>query len=366
MNDKNFQQQVNDLAPYSQINKAFRHTYGVNAAAVLATLIYKYTYWGKNNKLIPTKTKSGNTLHYFYISKLDISIDSRASISSLEKDNKNNPLNILEELKLIERKGLYKANKADRFVLFPNRIKAEISRVSKLFKEDLEMKKKLSPKYQRDFFKALRGKMTRDEVYAKFEEKIEGDELNLDDFEDVWENPASIEARNSSNEGRTKNSTKNINKNNTNFTNPSSSNRADSFEYATNTISPEKLKYGLIDFGAKDIDEQEIFNLLINYFPDQKAAHWVMSKKDKNYIEHNIKCMTPEYVNATIDYIDINIERMIEGPRDMRFGSLLAGIYEKVFNASIGVEPIKLNDVQYQKSINNEPEEQSFDFVDDL
>jgi hypothetical protein len=204
MNDKNFQQQVNDLAPYSQINKAFRHAYGVNAAAVLATLIYKYTYWGEKNELIPIKTKSGNTLHYFYISKLDISLDSGASMSSLEKDNENNPLNILEQLKLVQKTSLNKANKADRFVLYPNRIKAEISRVSKLFKEDMEMIKKLPRKYKRDFYKALRGKRTRDEVYNKFNKKIEVDEVDLDDLDIILENPASIGAQNSSNEGRTK------------------------------------------------------------------------------------------------------------------------------------------------------------------
>jgi len=362
MNDKNFQQQVNNISAYSQINKAFRHAYGERSAAVLATLIYKYTNWEKEGELTPIKTKSGNTLHYFYISKLDISLDSGASISSLEKDNKNNPLNVLEGLELIEKRGLNKSNKADRFVLFPNRIKAEISRVSKLFDEDMEMKKRLPRKYQRDFFKALRGKQTRDEVYSKFNKKLEVDELEFDDIEDIFENLGSIGAENSSNEGRTKNSTKNTTK----FTNPSSSNRADSFEYATNTTSPEKLKYGLIDFGAKDIDEQEIFNLLINYIPDKKATHWKMSKKDKVYMEHNIKCMTPEYVNATIDYIDINIERMNDGDRDMRFGSLLAGIYEKVFNAGIGVEPIKSNKEEQLKIINNEPFEQEFDILDAL
>jgi len=362
MNKKNFQQQVNDLAPYSQINKAFRHTYGSSTAAVLATLIYKYTYWGENNELIPIKTKSGNTLHYFYISKLDISLDSGASISSLEKDNETNPLNILKGLKLITKRSIDQANKGDRFVLFPNRIKSEIIRVSKLLDEDMEMKKRLPRKYEREFFKALRGKKSRDEVYAKFEEKIKVDELDFDDIEDICENPASVEAENSSSEGRTKNSTKNSTK----FTNPSSSNRAESFEFVSNTTSHKELEEGLLDYGTKDIDTQEVFNLLVNYIPNKKASHWKMSQKDKDYIERNIKYMKPEYINASMEYIDTNIDRMISGTRDMRFGSLLAGINEKIFNAGVGVEPIKSSKEDHLKILNSEPIEQDFDFEDDL
>jgi hypothetical protein len=163
-----------------------------------------------------------------------------------------------------------------------------------------------------------------------------------------------------------KNSTKNINKNNTNFTNPSSSNRAESFKYESNTTSLQELKYGLIDYGVKDIDTLEIFDLLVNYIPDKKASHWKMSKKDKDYIEHNIRSVTPEYVSATIDYIDTNIDRMNDGERDMRFGSLLAGINEKVFNAGIGVEPIKSSKEDHLKILNSEPIEQHFDFEDVL
>lgn len=55
MNKKNFQQQVNDLAPYSQINKAFRHAYGVNAAAVLA-FNYKFKYFLLNSFYLFSKT----------------------------------------------------------------------------------------------------------------------------------------------------------------------------------------------------------------------------------------------------------------------------------------------------------------------
>ena len=137
MKNKTFQQQINDVSPYSQINKAFRYAYGSPAAAVLATLIYKYTYWEQNKGLIPINTVNGNTIKHFHISKLDISVNSDVSFSSLEKDTEYNPLKILEHLKLIKIISIKKANKSDRFVLYPNRIKAEIERVSKLFEEDI-------------------------------------------------------------------------------------------------------------------------------------------------------------------------------------------------------------------------------------
>ena len=68
----------------------------------LLTLIYKYEYWGTADKLVKVKTKGGGILHKFFISKLDIALDSGVSISMLEKKDQKNPLILLEKLGLIK------------------------------------------------------------------------------------------------------------------------------------------------------------------------------------------------------------------------------------------------------------------------
>lgn len=359
MNNKTLKQQVNDISAYSQINKGFRHIYGSPAASVLATLLYKYTYWGDNNGLIEFKTGSGNTLHHFHISKLDISLDSGVSISSLEKATENNPLTILEHIKIIKIVSAEKANKSDRFILYPNRIKAEIKNVSKLFEEDMEMLKKLPRKDKRDFYKALRGKLTREEVYKKFRGKIEEFDLLGEDFEEIFQNPASNEAENSSNEGRTKNSTKN----NTKKTNPSSSKRGVIPEINQQTTH-EELKEGIQFYNLKEINTQQMFLLLTRYIPENIGRNWIMSSKDETYIKQNLSPVSREYTTATLEYIDTNIERMSSGERKMRFGSLLAGISRKVIEAGIGVEgATRRRDQHEDEEMCIEP---NFDFLEDL
>lgn len=364
MKDKNFQQQINDISAYSQINKAFRHAYGSPAAAVLSTLIYKYTYWEEKKRLIPLKNATGKTLYSLHISKIDISLDSGVSISSLEKDTEYNPLNILEHLKLIEKISAKKANKSDRFVLYPNRIKAEIERVSKLFKEDNETMKTLSQKDKRDFYKALKGKLTREEVYKKFREKIEDFVLVGEDFEENFQNPASNEVENSSNEGRTKNLNKN--KNITKKTNPSSSKRG-AIPKNNQQTTREELKEGILLYSSGEIQAQELHNLLTRYIPEKAGHNWEMSTYDEDYIKSNLSGATSGYINATLEYIDTNIERMRNGKRLMRFGSLLAGIHTKVIEAGIGYEEesSKLSEKEYKKILANMTEEH-FDFEDDL
>lgn len=363
MNNKSFQQQVNDISPYSQINKAFRHAYGSQAAAVLATLIYKYTYWEANKGLLPISTVNGNTLKHFHISKLDISIDSDVSISSLEKNTDNNPLLILENLKLIKIISPDKVNKSDRFVLYPNRVKAEIVRVSKLQEENMEMIKKIPRKDKRAFLKALRGKLTREEVYKKFSVKIEEIDLHLEDFEENFQHPASNEAGNSSIEGRTKNSKKNK----TNGTNPSFSKR-EVVPKNNQQTTREELEKGIELFNLNYINTRQMFVLLTRYIPNKVGYTWNMSTEDERYITYNLSGATSEYIYATIEYIDTNVERMITGDRKMRFGSILAGIKEKVIEAGIGAEPeysisSKADD---KKMIDKEPNEIHLDFLNQL
>ncbi|MFT7385516.1 MAG: hypothetical protein ACI82E_000267 [Nonlabens sp.] len=363
MNNKSFQQQVNDISAYSQINKAFRHAYGSPTAAVLATLIYKYNYWEANKGLLPISTVNGSTLKHFHISKLDISIDSDVSISSLEKNSENNPLFILERLKLIQIITPEKANKSDRFILYPNRIKAEIIRVSKLLDEDMEMIKELPRKDKRVFYKALRGKLTREEVYEKFSMKLEDFDLNLEDFEENSQHPASNEADNSSNEGRTKNSTKNITKN----TNPSSSKRG-AIPMSNQQTTSEELEEGLQLYYLKEITTQQMFGLLTRYIPNKVGYTWNMSPEDESYIKHNLSGVSSEYMDATIEYIDTNVARMISGDRKMRFGSMLAGILVKVVEAGIGAEPEYSisSKAEHKKMIGEAPDEIHFDFENQL
>lgn len=360
---KTFQQKINDVSAYSQINKAFRHAYGSPAAAVLSTLIYKYTYWEEKKGLIPFKTEAGETLHHFHISKLDISSDSGVSISSLEKDTENNPLKILQHLKLIKIISPEKANKSDRFVLYPNRIKAEIKRVSGLLEEDYQMMNSLSQKDKRAFHRALKGKLTRDEVYKKFGDKIEHLDLVGEDFEENFQNPASNEAENSSNEGRTKNTTKNS----TNITNPSSSKRG-AIPKSNLQTTRDELKEGIQLYNLGEISSQQMFLLLTRYIPGKAGHNWKMSTDDEGYIKHNLSPVSREYMTATLEYIDTNVERMISGERKMRFGSLLAGIREKVIEAGIGAEMVssKTSTSENKKMFDTLPDEEIFDFEDSL
>ena len=363
MKNKTFQQQINDISPYSQINKAFRHAYGSQAAAVLATLIYKYTYWEANNGLLPISTVNCNTLRHFHISKFDISIDSEVAISSLEKNSENNPLFILERLKLIKIISPEKANKSDRFLLYPVRIKAEIIRVSKLLEEDMEMIKELPRKDKRVFYKALRGKLTREEVYEKFSVQIEDFDLDFEDFEENVQHPTSNEVENSSFEGRTKNSTKKITKN----TNPSSSKRG-AVPKINQQTTREELEEGLQSYILKEINNQQIFQLLVRCIPNKLGYTWKMSPEDETYIKYNLSGATAENIYATIEYIDTNVERMINGDRKMRFGSMLAGIKEKVIEAGIGAEPEYSisSKAEHKKMLQEMPDEEHFDFEDQL
>ena len=365
MNNKTFQQQVNDISPYSQVNKAFRHVYGSAAAAVLSTLIYKYTYWKQNNGLTTVKTPKGKTLYKFYISKIDISIDSGVSISSLENNSKNNPLNILEHLKLVEKISSKINRKSDGFVLFPKRIMIVIKKATELFKEDLEMCKKLSPGLKRNFYKALRSKQTRSEVYDKFKLEIDDHELAVDDLEDISENPVSIEINTPPNEGITKNTNKEQKQEHEKKTNSDKMNQVKTPK-GKQQVTVEELKEGIRLYHSGEIDAQQIFNLLILYMQKRKDVRWSMSAQDEKYIKYNLKCVEPEYMNATIEYIDTNIKRITNGERDMRFGSILAGIFEKVIEAGIGYEDMEpaMSPSKYKKMLDKLPKEINIEFED--
>jgi hypothetical protein len=59
---------------------------------------------------------------------------------------------------------------------------------------------------------------------------------------------------------------------------------------------------------------------------------------------------------------------MISGERKMRFGSILAGIREKVLEAGIGYEDISpiLTAKEYKEELDKLPEQNEFDFEDML
>ena len=367
MSKNTFQQQVNDISPYAQINKAFRHAYGSPAAAVLSTLVYKYTYWDQNNGLVKIKSNSDTQLYHFYISKLDISLDSGVSISSLEKDTKHNPINILEDLKLIKKLSSKKARESDRFVLYPGRIINLIKKTSKHLKQDMEMYKKLSKSYGREFYKALRGKRTREEVYAEYKLEIDDYEFSLDDLEDNSDNSASLETINSSSEGTNKKVTNNITENPTENitekTKPASFKQTVKSSRKQQTTS-EELKEGIKLYNLGEKDAQQLFNLLAMYIPERAGFNWSMSLEDKVYIKRNLGGVEPETMTATIDYINTNIKRMKDGTRDMRFGSLLAGISERIIEGGVGVEDIDppLSKSEHKKILDNMTEEQDIKF----
>ena len=73
-------------------------------------------------------------------------------------------------------------------------------------------------------------------------------------------------------------------------------------------------------------------------------------------------------MRATLIYIENNIKKMINGKRKMRFGSMLAGIRERIIEAGIGWEDLrpKMSKKEYIKMINELPECENFDYLDDI
>lgn len=390
-------ERVNDISPYLQINKAFRHVHGMPAAAVLATLLHKYAYWEKEGLLKTFKAPTGVYLQYFFISKLDISLDSGVALSTLEKKDKSNPIILLANLKMIKILTHKKTNKSNRFILYSTIIIKKIVEASKLFDEDMEMLKLLSRQYRRGFYKALNGKLTREQVYAKYREYLDYDELEIDNYTStseisapIEEVPAQIEDTSSPNEeipclneGRTKNTiSKNLKEKKKETNSPLMNsgsemeveevdNREEEFnEIIKNSeMTRSILENGINAYALGEIKESMMHNLLKNYLPDNIGSTWKMSKEDAEYIKKNLLVMEPGYMFETIEYINNNVHRMLNGEREMRFGSMLAGILEKVFYAGIGYnreELPTLNKKEYKNMLVEMPEKEEFDFIDKL
>lgn len=384
MKNLTFRQQVNNISSYSQINKSFRHVHGIKAAAVLSTLLYKYDYWEREKGLKPITTRNGNTLWYFHISKLDLAIDSGVSISALDKNLEIDPLTKLEELKMIKRIKVKGYNKSDRFILYQNSIINEVKKAKNLFDEDMAMIKELPRQHQRTFYKALNGKQDRKEVYKKFKAYIEYEEIDDVDCPSLEEtstpneeNSAPIEAVISPDEGRTKNNTKNIQENQPKMTNTRFSNEDLEFKLNDNDlkfeklakdkkITPENLKNVIIDYVEGNISEWHVHTILKNYIPDNAGSKWEMSPEDKEYIKVNLDSRDLGNLYGSLEYIETNIQSMISGKRTMRFGSILAGIREKVLEAGIDYEEPYVSRKEYQESLDATVEEESFDFEDQL
>lgn len=365
MEKRNFQQQVNDISSYVQINKAFRHVYGSAAAAVLSSLINKYTFYKEKQLLKSIKTKSGKKHSYFFISKSDLALDCGISISSLEKNNNNNPLTILENLGLIF-KIKQKKNHADSFILFPTRIKNEIIKTTTILKKDEEMINSLPRKDRRAFQKALKGKLTRGEIYSKYEPKIESDveiDIDIEEFE------TSEEDKNSSFEGilrkykeiSIKKSTKSL--------------KIEPIKSASQFEVSKDLLEETIDAYSKDkINSHHMFTTLVNYIPNNVGFNWQMSDLDETYIKKNLSSAEPPNIDAIIDYIDINIQRMLKNEREMRFGSLLAGIFEKVIESGVEYNFSKSPSAKYTtkeykemlKQFDEEDEKIDYSFLDEV
>jgi hypothetical protein len=107
-----------------------------------------------------------------------------------------------------------------------------------------------------------------------------------------------------------------------------------------------------------------MFLLLTRYIPENMGRNWILSSEDEKYIKQNLSPVSKEYMTATLEYIDINIQRMINGERLIRFGSLLAGIFIKVIEAGIGVEgATRRRDQDEDEEMCIEP---NFDFLEDL
>ncbi len=379
-----YRQEVNDISPYSQINKAFRHVHGGSAAALLSTLLYKFEYHEQNEKLESITLKNGDTIKYFYISKLDISLDSGISISTLEKNVDTNPIKKLEDLKMIQRIKNIKSNKSDRFSINQNAIKKEVVKAKSIFDEDMAMLNKLPREHKRAFLKALKGKQDRYKVYEKYQDYTEFEVLEYvdnavigDESSHIGENSAPIEAVNSADEGRTKNTTKNSQEYYERITNSCSSNQDQIIELNDKEIKFEEmakekeitneiLKNIITEYINGNCLEWHVHTILKNYIPDEQGSHWKMSPEDKEYIIENLKSDDLGYVNASLDYIETNVQRMVNGKRKMRFGSMLAGIREKVLEAGVGYVGRRLTVKEYQQELANTPNEVSFEFEDNL
>lgn len=392
--EETLQVKVNNISEYLQVNKAFRHIYGVPAALVLGTFLHKYRYFDEMDMLKPIKTKNGNVLYYFHLSKFDLSLDSGVSISMLEKENNSNPLIILKNLKMIEIIHSKKANYSDNFVLFPNRIINEVENASKLFYEDKAMNKLLPRTEKRNFLKALNGKLTRDEVHAKYKACIDPEYvLDIDDNPIISGIPVSIEETESpyeelaspsgeivsSSEGITKNTINNISKKserrktNTNSLENGSQKDVYSREkirYYNNLIKGEKItieivEEGIMDYGKGNVPELTIHGLLKNIVPKKAGAHWEMSEEDAGYIKRNLSSIYQAYIQITLDQIDGNIQNMTIKVRKMRFGSILVGVHEMLEREGMYDNNENSNE-ENDKPYSEMPEEEEFEFIDKL
>ena len=384
MKEELLQTEISEISPYSQINKAFRHVYGEKAAAVIATLVYKYTYWSNKKYLKPFKTKEGgHTFYGFYISKLDISIDSGVTISMLEKKDNSNPLVLLEELKVIKRMHSSKSNKADTIVIFKENLKIIVKQAAEIFDKEMELLNNLSRTKQRNFLKALNSKLSREEVYEKFEADNEikidvmdtlfnrsPDNKNANSPKEKLVSPkekiaSSKEKIVSSNGGVTKNKKK---------TKKSSEKRKQTDQIKTDNEITDGFNFSILqkalqDYTWRNIIEEDVHYILKNLIPNGKASHWQMSQDDRSYIKINLHSVNPGNIVAALDYIKSSIEKISSGKKDMRFGSILGGLYEKVINAQVGFDSsagVILSEKEMTKVYNMIPETVDLPILQDL
>lgn len=375
-------EELSEVSMYSQVNKPFRHAYGASAAAVLETLLYKYEYWGTIGKLVEVNTKGGGILHKFFVSKLDIALDSGVSISMLEKKDEKNPLILLENLGLIKIIKRTKLTKSNNYVLYPKRILNKIKTLTQNYNEDMAMVKGLYQPFKIKFIKALKGKLSREEVYEKFKVYYEEEELLDDDQPLKIKNSTPIEIPPPLNkdkyppiEGISNNTIKNkakkgVSKN----TEPNppcpTKNQVDLFQKLVNEkeITIDVVGNGIRAYSSKNITAKELFEILKRFIPDKQGLKWKMNEDDESYIKQNLNGMEDEYLRATLIYIENNIKKMINGKRKMRFGSMLAGIRERIIEAGIGWEDLrpKMSKKEYIKMINELPECENFDYLDDI
>lgn len=349
------QEKLSEISMYSQVNKPFRHAYGASAAAIFSTLVYKYDFWGKEEKLEEIKTKKGSILHKFYISRVDLAFEAGVSFSMLEKTTESNPLVLLENLGYIKRLKRVNINKCDYYVLFPNKIIREIKRITKMYNEDRELLKNLSSTDKIKFYKALRGNQTREETYDKFEYLNNNEELEIEDLENLENNNPSVEEllitkeestcteesitnkeskKKSTSKKKTYPSSISATKENESFKDNNTFNYDEIFKNKDITI--ELVGKGITAYMDGAIETRQLHEILKNYIPDGKGSHWKMSDKDRGYIFHNLSETEPEYLDAVLEEIEKNVEEMMRGERQMRFGSMLAKIYERLIMSDKG------------------------------
>lgn len=352
MKNQSIQEKLSEISSYSQVNKPFLHAYGTPAAVVLSILLYKYDFWNKEGRLEEIKTKKGNILYKFYISRIDLAFESGISFSMLEKMNESNPLIILENLGFIKRLKRSKINNADYYVLYPSRIISEITKLTKLYNEDRELIKNLSSSNKIKFYKALRGKKTRAEVYNNFEYLDNDEELEIEDCEikypSVEEFLASEGESTCTLEGIIKKNSKSdiISKKKTNPLQISEKVEKEStYDFCNNNynerfkdkdITIELVGQGISAYMNAQISTLHIHEILKNYIPEGKGSHWKMSDQDRGYIFHNLSEVEPEYLDAVLLEIEKNVGEMINDKRKMRFGSMLAKIYERLITSDKG------------------------------